>query len=141
VSRDAHPAERGQGEHRVLGPRRSTPLEEKATSPSRRSTSTRRRGSRRAAPYTTTKNGRAHRYLGHVIATKSKVYVVEAAGDKEPFDVAEPIRRQSDRNTRRDGLIDRAQSAANVISKADPGSWVFVARATLRLRDGVHPQR
>jgi hypothetical protein len=40
--------------------------------------------------YTTTKNGRAHRYWVTVIATKSKVYVVEAAGDKEPFDAAEP---------------------------------------------------
>jgi hypothetical protein len=36
--------------------------------------------------YTTTKNGRAHRYWVTVFATKSKVFLVEAAGDKEPFD-------------------------------------------------------
>ena len=36
--------------------------------------------------YTTTKNGREHRYWVTVFATKSKVFVVEAAGDKEPFD-------------------------------------------------------
>jgi hypothetical protein len=36
--------------------------------------------------YVTTKNGREHRYWVTVFATKSKVYVVEAAGDKEPFD-------------------------------------------------------
>jgi len=39
--------------------------------------------------YTTTKNGRAHRYWLTVFATKKKVFVVEAAGDKEPFDKAE----------------------------------------------------
>ena|SRR5687767_10149892 len=38
--------------------------------------------------YTTTRNGREHRYWLTVFATKSKVYVVEAAGDKEPFDKA-----------------------------------------------------
>jgi hypothetical protein len=38
--------------------------------------------------YTTTKNGRAHRYWITVFATKKKVFVVEAAGDKEPFDKA-----------------------------------------------------
>lgn len=36
--------------------------------------------------YTTAHNGRTHRYWVTVFATKSKVYVVEAAGDKEPFD-------------------------------------------------------
>ena len=36
--------------------------------------------------YTTTKNGREHRYWVTVFATKKKVFVVEAAGDKEPFD-------------------------------------------------------
>jgi hypothetical protein len=36
--------------------------------------------------YLTTKNGRDHRYWVTVFATKSKVFVVEAAGDKEPFD-------------------------------------------------------
>jgi len=36
--------------------------------------------------YTTTHDGRAHRYWVTVFATSSKVYVVEAAGDKEPFD-------------------------------------------------------
>ena len=36
--------------------------------------------------YTTTKNGREHRYWVTVFATKAKVFVVEAAGDKEPFD-------------------------------------------------------
>jgi hypothetical protein len=40
--------------------------------------------------YTTTKNGRAHRYWITVFATKKKVFVVEAAGDKEPFDKAIP---------------------------------------------------
>ena len=39
--------------------------------------------------YTTTKNGRAHRYWMTVFTTKKKVFVVEAAGDKEPFDKAE----------------------------------------------------
>ncbi|MDB4938464.1 MAG: hypothetical protein JWP87_5436 [Labilithrix sp.] len=38
--------------------------------------------------YTTTKEGRQHRYWLTVFATKSKVFVVEAAGDKEPFDKA-----------------------------------------------------
>lgn len=38
--------------------------------------------------YTATRNGRAHRYWVTVFATKSKVFVVEAAGDKEPFDKA-----------------------------------------------------
>ncbi|MBX3189546.1 MAG: hypothetical protein KF819_21150 [Labilithrix sp.] len=38
--------------------------------------------------YTTTRNGREHRYWVSVFATKSKVFVVEAAGDKEPFDKA-----------------------------------------------------
>jgi hypothetical protein len=38
--------------------------------------------------YTTTRNGREHRYWLTVFATKSKVIVVEAAGDKEPFDKA-----------------------------------------------------
>ena len=38
--------------------------------------------------YLTTKNGREHRYWVTVFATKSKVFVVEAAGDKEPFDKA-----------------------------------------------------
>ena len=36
--------------------------------------------------YTTTKNGREHRYWVTVFATAKKVFVVEAAGDKEPFD-------------------------------------------------------
>lgn len=36
--------------------------------------------------YVTSHNGRAHRYWVTVFATASKVYVVEAAGDKEPFD-------------------------------------------------------
>jgi hypothetical protein len=36
--------------------------------------------------YVATRNGRAHRYWVSVFATTSKVYVVEAAGDKEPFD-------------------------------------------------------
>ena len=36
--------------------------------------------------YLTTKNGREHRYWVTVFATKKKVFVVEAAGDKEPFD-------------------------------------------------------
>ena len=36
--------------------------------------------------YLTSKNGREHRYWITVFATKSKVFVVEAAGDKEPFD-------------------------------------------------------
>jgi hypothetical protein len=40
--------------------------------------------------YATTKNGRPHRYWMTVFATKSKVYVVEAAGDKAAFDPAEP---------------------------------------------------
>jgi hypothetical protein len=39
--------------------------------------------------YTTTRDGRQHRYWVTVFATKSKVYVVEAAGDKAPFDAAE----------------------------------------------------
>jgi hypothetical protein len=39
--------------------------------------------------YTTTKDGRLHRYWVTVFATPSKVFVVEAAGDKEPFDKAE----------------------------------------------------
>lgn len=38
--------------------------------------------------YTTTKNGREHRYWVTVFATAQKVFVVEAAGDKEPFDKA-----------------------------------------------------
>lgn len=38
--------------------------------------------------YETSRNGREHRYWLTVFATKSKVYVVEAAGDKEPFDKA-----------------------------------------------------
>ena len=38
--------------------------------------------------YVTSRNGREHRYWLTVFATKSKVYVVEAAGDKEPFDKA-----------------------------------------------------
>ena len=38
--------------------------------------------------YLTTKNGREHRYWVTVFATKSKVFVVEAGGDKEPFDKA-----------------------------------------------------
>jgi hypothetical protein len=38
--------------------------------------------------YTTTKNGREHRYWVTVFATTKKVFVVEAAGDKEPFDTA-----------------------------------------------------
>jgi len=41
--------------------------------------------------YTTTKGGRAHRYWVTVFATKSKVFVVEAAGDKEPFDESEGV--------------------------------------------------
>lgn len=36
--------------------------------------------------YVTTKNGREHRYWVTVFATKSKVFVVEAAGEKGPFD-------------------------------------------------------
>ncbi|HSO34920.1 MAG TPA: hypothetical protein VLT33_20465 [Labilithrix sp.] len=36
--------------------------------------------------YVTSKDGREHRYWVTVFATKSKVFVVEAAGDKEPFD-------------------------------------------------------
>ena len=39
--------------------------------------------------YTTERDGRTHRYWVTVFATKSKVYVVEAAGDKVPFDAAE----------------------------------------------------
>ncbi len=38
--------------------------------------------------YVTSRHGREHRYWLTVFATKSKVYVVEAAGDKEPFDKA-----------------------------------------------------
>ena len=38
--------------------------------------------------YLTTKNGREHRYWVTVFATAKKVFVVEAAGDKEPFDKA-----------------------------------------------------
>lgn len=38
--------------------------------------------------YTTTKDGREHRYWVTVFATAKKVFVVEAAGDKEPFDLA-----------------------------------------------------
>lgn len=38
--------------------------------------------------YLTTKNGREHRYWVTVFATKAKVFVVEAAGDKEPFDTS-----------------------------------------------------
>ena len=38
--------------------------------------------------YLTTKNGREHRYWVTVFATNKKVFVVEAAGDKEPFDKA-----------------------------------------------------
>jgi len=40
--------------------------------------------------YLTKKNGRDHRYWVTVIATKSKVYVIEAAGDKDAFDPATP---------------------------------------------------
>lgn len=40
--------------------------------------------------YTTTKNGRAHRYWITVFTTKKKVFVVEAAGDKDAFDKAAP---------------------------------------------------
>lgn len=36
--------------------------------------------------YLTSRNGREHRYWVTVFATKAKVFVVEAAGDKEPFD-------------------------------------------------------
>lgn len=36
--------------------------------------------------YVTTHAGRPHRYWVTVFTTASKVYVVEAAGDKEPFD-------------------------------------------------------
>jgi len=36
--------------------------------------------------YVTSYAGRTHRYWVTVFATASKVYVVEAAGDKEPFD-------------------------------------------------------
>ena len=36
--------------------------------------------------YVTSKNGREHRYWITVFATKKKVFVVEAAGDKEVFD-------------------------------------------------------
>ena len=36
--------------------------------------------------YLTSKDGREHRYWITVFATKAKVFVVEAAGDKEPFD-------------------------------------------------------
>lgn len=39
--------------------------------------------------YVTQRNGRAHRYWIAVFATDAKVFVVEAAGDKEPFDAAE----------------------------------------------------
>ncbi len=39
--------------------------------------------------YVTVRDGRPHRYWVTVFATKSKVYVVEAAGDKVPFDAAE----------------------------------------------------
>ena len=38
--------------------------------------------------YTTSKDGREHRYWVTVFATAKKVFVVEAAGDKEPFDKA-----------------------------------------------------
>jgi hypothetical protein len=41
--------------------------------------------------YTTSHNGREHRYWITVFATKKKVFVVEAAGDKEPFDKAAAI--------------------------------------------------
>jgi hypothetical protein len=40
--------------------------------------------------YTATRNGRPHRYWVTVFATRSKVFVVEAAGDQEPFDKAAP---------------------------------------------------
>ncbi|CAN5872432.1 hypothetical protein BH11MYX4_BH11MYX4_41790 [soil metagenome] len=40
--------------------------------------------------YVTSKDGREHRYWVTVFATKSKVFVVEAAGDKEPFDKSLP---------------------------------------------------
>lgn len=36
--------------------------------------------------YVTSHDGRPHRYWVTVFTTSSKVYVVEAAGDKEPFD-------------------------------------------------------
>jgi len=39
--------------------------------------------------YTTPREGRTHRYWVTVFATKKSVFVVEAAGDKEPFDRAE----------------------------------------------------
>lgn len=39
--------------------------------------------------YTTMQGGRVHRYWVSVFATADKVYLVEAAGDKEPFDKAE----------------------------------------------------
>ncbi len=39
--------------------------------------------------YSADKNGRAHRYWLTVFTTKKKVYVVEAAGDKEVFDKSE----------------------------------------------------
>lgn len=45
--------------------------------------------------YATTRNGRPQRYWVTVFATKSKVFIVEAAGDREAFDKAE-------------GTIDRA---------------------------------
>ncbi len=38
------------------------------------------------ACYTTTKDGREHRYWITVFATSKNVFVVEAAGDREPFD-------------------------------------------------------
>ncbi len=41
--------------------------------------------------YVTTRNGRPHRYWISVFATDKKVFVVEAAGDKEPFDAAEAV--------------------------------------------------
>jgi hypothetical protein len=45
--------------------------------------------------YTTTKNGREHAYWVTVFLTKKRVVVVEAAGDKQPFEKAQPALEQA----------------------------------------------
>lgn len=45
--------------------------------------------------YTTSREGREHRYWITVFATKKKVFVVEAAGDKEPFDKSTALVEQA----------------------------------------------
>ena len=74
--------------------------------------------------YVTSRNGREHRYWLTVFATKSKVYVVEAAGDKEPFDKAA-------------GTVDSAMSQG--MRRADRFTvgrvaWVGWMRRALRWR-------